>query len=75
MATRTVSVYPRAIFCELQPITILDTVLPESAISADVQLVLDKVKNSKEITTREQQRFLIVGNRVDNLVFGHLSQG
>lgn len=75
MATRTVSVYPRAIFCELQPITILDTVLPESAISPDVQLVLDEVKNSKEITTREQQRFLIVGNRVDNLVFGHLSQG
>lgn len=56
VTTRTVSVSPRAILCELQPVTILDTVLPESAISPDVQLVLDKVKISKEITTREQQR-------------------
>lgn len=56
MTTRTVSVSPRAILCELQPVIILDTVLPESAISPDVQLVLDKVKISKEITTREQQR-------------------
>lgn len=30
--------------------------LPESAISPDVQLVLDKVKISKEITTSEQQQ-------------------
>lgn len=56
VTTRAVSVSPRAILCELQPVTILDTVLPESAISPDVQLVLDKVKISKEITTREQQQ-------------------
>lgn len=56
MTTRTVSVSPRAILCELQPVTILDTVLPESAISPDVQLVLDKVKIFTEITTKEQQQ-------------------
>lgn len=56
VTTRTVSVAPRAILCGLQPLIILDTVLPESAISPDVQLVLDKVKISTEITIREQQQ-------------------
>ena len=55
ITTRTVSISPKAILCELQPVTVLDTVLPESATTTpDVRQILDQVNISKDVTIEEQ---------------------
>lgn len=56
VTTRTVSVSPKAIICELQPITIQDMVLPETANSNGMQNILDTANISDEIATEERER-------------------
>jgi hypothetical protein len=56
VTTRTVSISPSAILCELQPVTVLEiTVLPEPVISYDIDVVFSKVNMSPDVCTEENQ--------------------
>lgn len=57
VTTRTVAVPPRAVLCELQPVQILNTMIPEDSTSnSDLKNIYDKIKISPDVTEEEEHQ-------------------